>query len=587
MTDAASVPLAAARASERWPTCALRRARVRARGPRASGTAPTTRSTTRPRWCSTRSASITIAPAHAYGLRARCGGRAASARLRSPSASERRVPAAYLIGRMWFAGLEFEVDERVIVPRSPFAELIDARFRAVGRSGACGSILDIGTGSRLHRDRLRAGVPAARVDAVDVSSRGARGRRRNVARHGVSDRVRLLRAMSSSPSARGVTTSSCRIRPTSATTRWRTCRRSTGTSRSSRCGPGTTASTSCGASSQAPRRTSRGRCALRRSRRQRRAAAQALPAPAVHVARVRARRRRRVRAHAGRARGSRHAALRRRLQVPDVGQHVRPAVHGDDLRREPRAGARLHRRRLPAGTARSPRRTSSATSSGAVRARRGTRASVASPTGCGSCPASSKAGRPVRRSACWSRTRTSARYDYEKIKDRFRPGPCRLHLPAEVRVSRLPRRRTLLGARDGDARRGRRDRPQVPARAGRRPDPRLSGADGDDPIEPRRPGRARIDNPFFCPDPGRGPELEAFIDQLRRERRLDRRARHGVADGVPPGLGEPVFDRLDADLAHAMMGINAVKGVEIGAGFAAVDAARVRASRRTHAATAS
>jgi len=78
-------------------------------------------------------------------------------------------------------------------------------------------------------------------------------------------------------------------------------------------------------------------------------------------------------------------------------------------------------------------------------------------------------------------------------------------------------------------------------------------------------------NPFFCADPARVPQLEAAIDQLRREGDSVGARVTVVATGVPPGLGEPVFDRLDADLAHAMMSINAVKGVEIGAGFAAVE----------------
>ena len=78
------------------------------------------------------------------------------------------------------------------------------------------------------------------------------------------------------------------------------------------------------------------------------------------------------------------------------------------------------------------------------------------------------------------------------------------------------------------------------------------------------------DNPFFCPDPGRVAELEAFMKALVKSgdsigARID-----VVATGVPPGLGEPVFDKLSADLAHALMGINAVKGVEIGAGFTVV-----------------
>ena len=78
-------------------------------------------------------------------------------------------------------------------------------------------------------------------------------------------------------------------------------------------------------------------------------------------------------------------------------------------------------------------------------------------------------------------------------------------------------------------------------------------------------------NPFFCPDPARVPELEAYMDALRKEGNSVGARVTVVASGLPPGLGEPVFDRLDADLAHALMGINAVKGVEIGAGFACVE----------------
>jgi chorismate synthase len=79
------------------------------------------------------------------------------------------------------------------------------------------------------------------------------------------------------------------------------------------------------------------------------------------------------------------------------------------------------------------------------------------------------------------------------------------------------------------------------------------------------------DNPFFCPDPERVAELEAFMDRLRKSGDSIGARVNVVASGVPPGLGEPVFDKLDADIAHAMMGINAVKGVEIGDGFAVVE----------------
>ena len=78
-------------------------------------------------------------------------------------------------------------------------------------------------------------------------------------------------------------------------------------------------------------------------------------------------------------------------------------------------------------------------------------------------------------------------------------------------------------------------------------------------------------NPFFTPDAGHVAELEAYMDALRKEGNSIGARINVVATGVPPGLGEPVYDRLDADLAHAMMSINAVKGVEVGAGFASVE----------------
>ncbi|MGB5592338.1 MAG: chorismate synthase [Gammaproteobacteria bacterium] len=78
------------------------------------------------------------------------------------------------------------------------------------------------------------------------------------------------------------------------------------------------------------------------------------------------------------------------------------------------------------------------------------------------------------------------------------------------------------------------------------------------------------DNPFFCADPEKVPELEAYMDALRKEGDSIGARVNVHATGVPPGLGEPVFDKLDADIAHAMMGINAVKAVEIGDGFESV-----------------
>jgi chorismate synthase len=78
------------------------------------------------------------------------------------------------------------------------------------------------------------------------------------------------------------------------------------------------------------------------------------------------------------------------------------------------------------------------------------------------------------------------------------------------------------------------------------------------------------DNPFFWPDAAMVPEIEAYMDALRKEGDSIGAEVTVVAKGVPPGWGEPIFDRLDADIAHALMSINAVKGVEIGAGFDSV-----------------
>jgi chorismate synthase len=75
---------------------------------------------------------------------------------------------------------------------------------------------------------------------------------------------------------------------------------------------------------------------------------------------------------------------------------------------------------------------------------------------------------------------------------------------------------------------------------------------------------------FFNPDPDKEAELEAYMDALRKEGNSIGARINVIARNVPPGLGEPVFDRLDADIAHAMLSINAVKGVELGAGFDSV-----------------
>lgn len=92
------------------------------------------------------------------------------------------------------------------------------------------------------------------------------------------------------------------------------------------------------------------------------------------------------------------------------------------------------------------------------------------------------------------------------------------------------------------------------------------------PIAAEQFDREQIEqNPFFCPDAGKVPEMENYMAALGKEGDSIGARINVVANGVPVGLGEPVFDRLDADIAHALMGINAVKGVEVGDGFAVVE----------------
>ena len=78
-------------------------------------------------------------------------------------------------------------------------------------------------------------------------------------------------------------------------------------------------------------------------------------------------------------------------------------------------------------------------------------------------------------------------------------------------------------------------------------------------------------NAFFCPDASKVPQMEEYMDALRKEGNSIGARINVLATNVPPGLGEPIFDRLDAEIAHAMMSINAVKGVEIGAGFESIE----------------
>jgi len=157
--------------------------------------------------------------------------------------------------------------------------------------------------------------------------------------------------------------------------------------------------------------------------------------------------------------------------------------------------------------------------------------------------------------------------DYDKIKDRFRPGH------ADYTHQQKYGFRDYRGGGRSSARitvatvaAGAIARKYLSERFGITVGGWLSrmGPIELDPVEPS----SAYENPFFCPDPARVKELEDYIWSLRRQGDSVGARVTAVARGVPPGLGEPMFDRIDSDLAHAMMGINAAKAVEIGDGVA-------------------
>ncbi len=160
--------------------------------------------------------------------------------------------------------------------------------------------------------------------------------------------------------------------------------------------------------------------------------------------------------------------------------------------------------------------------------------------------------------------------DYTKIKDRFRPGHADYTYQMKYGVrdyrggGRSSARETVMRVAAGAiARKYLRERLGIEIKAW------LSQ------LGPVKLDCVDInsvdDNPFFCADPSRVEELETYMDALRKEGDSVGARVSVMATNVPVGLGEPVFDKLDAVIAHAMMSIPAVKGVEIGDGFAVID----------------
>ncbi len=158
--------------------------------------------------------------------------------------------------------------------------------------------------------------------------------------------------------------------------------------------------------------------------------------------------------------------------------------------------------------------------------------------------------------------------DYSEIKDKFRPGHADYTYWAKYGLrdyrggGRASARETALRVAAGAV-----------ARKVLGDGVRIRGAlvqMGPHGIDRDRWDWAEIEqNPFWCPDAEAAQQWAEYLDGVRKAGSSIGAVIEVVADGVPPGLGEPVYDKLDADLAKAMMSINAVKGVEIGAGFEA------------------
>ena len=159
--------------------------------------------------------------------------------------------------------------------------------------------------------------------------------------------------------------------------------------------------------------------------------------------------------------------------------------------------------------------------------------------------------------------------DYTKIKDKFRPGHADYTYQEKYGIrdyrggGRASARETVMRVAAGAI-----ARKYLAEKLGVRITGYLAEI-GPYELAPRNLETVN-DNPFFCADPDRIGELESYLTQLRRAGDSIGARINVIASGVPAGLGEPVFDKLEADLAHALMSINAVKGVEFGDGFKCV-----------------
>ena len=234
-------------------------------------------------------------------------------------------------------------------------------------------------------------------------------------------------------------------------------------------------------------------------------------------------------------------------------------------------GHRLRHRRLPTRPGNRAPAKSRRNWSAARPAAAGTPRSGAKRMMCRSCRVCSKGARTGTPIALLIENTDARSRDYDEIARQFRPGHADYTYWKKYGVRDYRGGRPLLGAGDHHAGRGGRRGPQVAELSN-------SGVEIQGWLAQLGPMRTDEvmewdtidDNPFFCPNPGKVPELEAYMDALRKSGDSVGARVNVIARGVPAGLGAPVYGKLDADLASAMMSINAAKGVEIGAGFASV-----------------
>src|SRR5450631_3466068 len=260
--------------------------------------------------------------------------------------------------------------------------------------------------------------------------------------------------------------------------------------------------------------------------------------------------------------------------VKNVLQHLWPPVSGDDLRREPRGCDRLRGRWLPAAAAARGRghparsRPAPARTVAFYHPAAGSRCGKDSVRRDGAS-GDRRAGDDRHADRVVDRETDQRSKDYSDIKDKFRPGHADYTYEAKY---------GLRDYRGGGRSSARETATRVAAGAIARkilPGVTVRGALVQ--MGPHRIDRDKWDfdeiakNPFFCPDRDKAAFFEGYLDDIRKKGSSIGAVIEVIAEGVPAGWGAPIYSKLDADLAAALMSINAVKGVEIGAGFGAAE----------------